>query len=378
MSFSRKRKRNGDQRGRPSKQARVDVPLMIALGTLPPEIIVNIAIFLNLSEIIHVSEASHFFLKTLFRERHHALDNLRQLLSSSALAEWNQARAIWTRFPELLTHRGTIYHPNPPAITPEMNLGRYQYTGTAWQIALRNEEFEIAFEMAQLMSEGEKEKQFFEIFPDGVVMKHDWDLTIAKELLFSVFEKMTEDKNRHVIFDALSNLYAYLRRSATSQTGLVFDIHFYFEALDLLEKLSTSKVALHFDSLNTMMGFWHTRIIEPIAYQLGTGYLRAHTQGFLRGGLGGLLEFVPNQSDCLLANGEPYFAFRRPLHAIPGVHFFVNAMGQPSQDPILEKLLTVFKSRKTFMEELHAEKCQQLLRLQKPTHSKSSSFCIIL
>jgi len=116
-----------------------------------------------------------------------------------------------------LYQRGTIYHPNPAYITPEMNPGRYKYVNrTVWQIAMMNEENEEAEAMGQVMTAEEKQNQFAEVFPDGTMVKSDWDLKKAIERLEAVFAEVIKDSlidrdNLNVMHDstrrALNALY---------------------------------------------------------------------------------------------------------------------------------------------------------------------------
>ena len=161
--------------------------------------------------------------------------------------------------------------------------------------------------------------------------------------------------------EALNALYNYLKPSALQQTGLVFDINFYFKAWTLLGQIFRLMGPV---SGAPLANFWHMRVIEPIAYQLGTGYLRFHTRGFLKIQPGGIMqEISSNPSGCLLAHGDPYFVFRRI--GVPGCHFFVNMLGLPSHDAIFDNLLNIPKSRKEFFSEMAEKKRQQREFFQK-------------
>src|SRR3990167_801162 len=78
------------------------------------------------------------------------LDPFRNLLNHGALGELRAAEKIWRLSPDLLTRRGTIYHPNriydegktPVDIPFYQNPGRYKYNHTVYQIFIMNSEFE--------------------------------------------------------------------------------------------------------------------------------------------------------------------------------------------------------------------------------------------
>jgi hypothetical protein len=250
------------------------------------------------------------------------LDKVRRLQSHAALGEWDAAELIWSQDTFYLECRGTVYHPNPAAITPEMNPGRYKYIKqTSWQIALRNEEYEIADEMGQFMTDEEKKKQFQEIFPDGEIKKYNWDIEHAKQLLTNVFAAIIQDAsinegNLDVMStstrEALNALYLYVKPVLDQQAGLVFDANIYVEALKLFED------KLHQFQNRDQRLFWCVRVEEHLASLLGTGYLRPHAQG-----IGNNL----TRAGCFLADKSSYFPFRRDLKSIPGVHFFVGYFG---------------------------------------------------
>ena len=260
----------------------------------------------------------------------HARFVLKELVSHAALGEWEDAEKVWKLFPDLLTCRGTVYHPNriyeqgkPPVdISPYVNPGRYKYVNlTAWQIALMNEEYEEAEKMGQFMAEEEKQKQFAEIFPDGIIIKHNWDLEKAKRLLQAVYAEVIMDpvidendpsKMSEKTQKVLYALYDYVKPKPEHKTGLVFDANLYVEALKLYD-----------DQFNKFQNydrrtFWCIRVEEWLAACLGTGFLRPHSQGF-----GNDLK----RTGCVLDDGSSYFAFRRRVNDIPGVHFLVGYYG---------------------------------------------------
>ena len=129
------------------------------LESLPDDAKLHLYRFLNKTSAFNLARTSKHlcFLYQDAHTRYPALyanpfdvDSLRKLLSHAALGEWNAASAIWSNDPSLLTCRGTVYHPNPKEITPQMNPGRYKYVQrTAWQIALMNEEYELAEEIGR-------------------------------------------------------------------------------------------------------------------------------------------------------------------------------------------------------------------------------------
>jgi hypothetical protein len=260
------------------------------------------------------------------------LDNVRRLQSHAALGEWDAAHLIWSQDPSYLECRGTVFHPNcvyqpapaaPIDIPVDQNPGRYKYINqTPWQIALRNEEYEIADEMGQLMTDEEKQIQFLEIFPDGEIKKYNWDIEHAKQLLTNVFTAITQDafikeSNLDVMSEstreALNALYLYVKPVLDQQTGLVFDTNIYVEALKLFENKFNQF------QKRDQRSFWCVRVEEHLASLLGTGYLRPHAQG-----IGNNL----TRTGCLLADQSSYFPFRRDFKSIPGVHFFVGYYGE--------------------------------------------------
>lgn len=293
------------------------------------------------STIINLSNCSTRFHSFFSNARPLAQQCLRQLLSYADLGEYEDAKCMWKLFPELLTCRGIVFHPNqtyvegqkPIAISLHKNPGRYKYVGpngegvTAWQIALMNEEYEHAEEMGKRMTEEEKKKQFFAIFPDAKIIKHNWDLEYAKKLLHAVFDALIDDtvidendlsKMSEATQRALYALYEYVKPQSAHKTGLVCDPNFYLAALELYDncysKLQTYK----------RCSFWNIKVEEWLAACLGTGYLRNHAQG---------IGNPVRHSDCVLANGSSYFAFRRRANSIPGEHFFVARRGECGRPP---------------------------------------------
>jgi hypothetical protein len=277
------------------------------------------------SGIINLSNLSRapYTLFSNSNERRLALDCLRQLLSHSALGKWDDAEGMWKLFPDLLTCRGTIYHPNPPKITPRMNPGRYIFVDhTAWQIALRNEEWEIAAAMEEHMAEEEKQAQFAQVFPDGEIKCH-LDLEEATSLLKAVLEAVRKDETFSEFYpfraeedimnpstrDAVKNLYDYVKPNPKQQTGLVFNPDIYLEALRLYDDNK------HLFRRWQQSNFWCIRIEEYLAYLLGTGHLRHHAHGVKRKG---------KAVGCKVSDGSSYFAFHRSSESVPGYHFHVD------------------------------------------------------
>ncbi len=306
------------------------------IENLPDEILLNISEFSASSAInlCRTSRSLSYFKNQFFEKPYNqALNELRQLLNHAALGKWDAAKAIWLKDPEILTLRGTIYHPNRTYeaagqasidIPVEINPGRYRYLNlTAWQIALANEEYEIAEDMAHYMDEKEKKKQFADIFPEGIA-KYHWDFEEAKRRLQAVFDAVVEDisinENNWDVMNgatrsALYQLYAYVKPMLGHQAGLVFDASIYLEALKLYEeKFIDFKKENSWDQRS----FWCIRVEEYLASLLGTGYLRPHAQGILR---------ELKQTGCILNSNSSYFAFHRPGHSLPGFHFFVGAYG---------------------------------------------------
>jgi hypothetical protein len=251
---------------------------------------------------------------------------LRKLLSHAALGEWDDAEKLYKQDKRLVASRGTVFHPNQMFIDSgnysfeiERHKVRYLYRDrSSWQIALMNEEFDIADEMGQGMTDEEKKKQFFEIFPDGEMKKHNWNIEHAKQLLSKLFSAIIQDDSiacvdfmNETTAEALQSLCHYVKPPIAQQTGLVFDTNIYVEALKLFEdKLNQFKN-------DSQRSFWCVRVEEHLAYLLGTAYLRPHTQG-----IGNKL----NRTGCILSDGTSYFPFRREKRT-PGLNFFVSYYG---------------------------------------------------
>ena len=290
--------------------------------TLPDEVLDVMAV--QSSPILNLSKLSKRFHLFFFDVRPLGLNLLRRLLSHGALGELEAAEIIWRGCPDLLTWRGTIYHPNriyiddndnplkePIDISFDQNPGRYKYVDrTFWQILIMNEEYEEAEEVGKLMSDEEKRKQFAEIFPHGEIKKYNFDLKEAKRLLQVVFDEVAKDqlidgndlsKMSKSTREAMLALYAYAKPKSEHDTGLVFDANFYIEALKLYDEKSDQ-----FKKWDRYK-FWCIKVEEWLAGCLGTGYLRPHAQG-----IGNEL----SRSGCILANGSSCFAFRRSSHSI--------------------------------------------------------------
>ena len=135
------------------------------LSDLPDEKLLEISDSFCVRDFINLPQTSQRFSLLFFNEHQAALNCLRQLLNHGALGELEDAKRIWRAFPDLLTCRGTIFHPNriyvegqaPIDIPFNLNPGRYKYTNrTFYQILLLNSEFEEAEEVGKLMTQEEK------------------------------------------------------------------------------------------------------------------------------------------------------------------------------------------------------------------------------
>lgn len=310
------------------------------LSNLPDETLLKISdSFCARRDYITLPQTSSRFSLLFFNERQQALNNLRLLLSHGALGKLEDAEKIWRLYPDLLTCRGTIFHPNrsyveekaPVDIPFYLNPGWYKYINrTFYQILLMNSEFEEAEEVGKMMTQEEKQKQFDEVFPDGKIKKSNFDLEEAKKLLQAVFDVVAKDESlkieieytnynvKNIIMneatrEALYKLYAYAKPKSEHEMGLVFDPKFYHEALKLFDEKCSQ-----FQRKQDRYTFWTICVEEWLAGCLGTGYLRPHAQG-----LGNSL----TRRGCVLADGTPYFAFRRSSDSLPGVHFFIGYYG---------------------------------------------------
>jgi hypothetical protein len=251
----------------------------------------------NTRDIINFAKTStnHY---RLFQNNQAAI-LLKNLLIHAVLGEWNAARKIWQRYPHILTLKGSVKH-------------RYLYENhTAYQIAWRNQESKIIEEMNAILSLEEQQKQFYEIFPDGQLVKHNklgleyaQDVEHAKKLLLNVCDAVTNDliiceKNMNTrsleTKAALQALHNYLNPDIAGQcqTGLVSDVRLLLEAVTYYEKNRPD-----FQNRRT---FWFACVEEMIAFFLPTGYLRAHCQGIHSVDI---RKEVPSDKGCLLANGS--------------------------------------------------------------------------
>ncbi|MBX3710215.1 MAG: hypothetical protein KIT56_08710 [Gammaproteobacteria bacterium] len=333
------------------------------LSNLPDELLVGIGeSSLSASDFINLPNTSPRFSLLFFDEHRLALKCLRQLLGHTALGEWEDAEGIWKIFPDLLIQRGTIYHRNPADITPEMNPGRYKYVNrTAYQIALMNEEYEEAEEMGKYMTEEEKQKQFAEVFPDGKMIKYNWDLKEAMRRLEAVFAEVIKDplineNNLDVMSEstraALNTLYEYVKPVPEHKIGLVFDANIYVEALKLYEEKFND-----FKNKWDQRSFWCIRVEEHLASLLGTGYLRPHAQGICN---------KLTRTGCTLPDGSSYFAFRRPSSSVPGFHHFIGIYGGWGRPPLVA-ISSLFQKLCRARTRAGTELMRQYLRPSKST-----------
>ena len=319
------------------------------LSDLPDEKLLEISDSFCVRDFINLPQTSQRFSLLFFNEHQAALNCLRQLLNHGALGELEDAKRIWRAFPDLLTCRGTIFHPNriyvegqaPIDIPFNLNPGRYKYTNrTFYQILLMNSEFEEAEEVGKLMTQEEKQKQFDEVFPDGEIKKYHSNLEEAKRLLQILFDAVAKDESLNIERDkddniknivmndatraALNKLYAYAKPKSEHDIGLVFDPEFYHAALKLYDDECDSQFKLN----EYRYPFWNICVEEWLAGCLGTRFLRPHAQGFdnplTRQGHGHPLM----RRGCVLPDGSSIFAFRRPSDSLPGVHIFVGDEGR--------------------------------------------------
>jgi hypothetical protein len=314
------------------------------LSALPGEILLKIADTSPTAARINLSRTSTRFPLFFFDEHKPALNLLRQLLDHGALGELEDAESLWKLFPDLLTCRGTIYHPNriyvagqaPVDIPFHQNPGRYKYIKYSfYKILLANSEFEEAEKVGHLMTQEEKQKQFYEVFPDGEIKKYNFDLEEAKRLLQTLFDAVAKDESlkierdedgniKNIIMsdstrEALYKLYVYAKPKSEHDIGLVFDPAFYHEALKLYDEKCGQ-----FKQKWDRYPFWNICVEEWLAGCLGTGFLRPHSQG-----LGNPL----TRRGCVLADGSSGFAFRRTADSLPGYHLFVGYYGRERGRP---------------------------------------------
>lgn len=320
---------------------------------------------LSFSFAMSLSQTSKSF-KNLFSVNHQISemihlkrDLLRKLLGHAALGELKDAKKIWKKHPDLLTCYGTIFHPNRiyngddvvGDIPFHHNPGRYKYENkTALQILWANEEYDEAKRLEDIVGPEEMQRQFFEVFPDGVIKKDNFDLEKANALLQAVFDAIIKDNNIHSEnFDvmnantkaALEALYAYAKPKSEHETGLVFDANFYLAALTLYDNKAHDQFKQHWAKYD----FWCIRVEEWLAGCLGTGYLRLHAQG-----LGNNL----SRHGCNLADGSSSFAFRCEGHSVPGLHFFVGYYGRRPRAPWAAGRFESYVKQKTMLRATYA------------------------
>ncbi len=305
------------------------------LFTLPGEIWNLLFVsFLKGTASFNLFRTYKFF--SLFKKEISQLEDhpLRRLLSHGALGELEQAEAIWKKDLSLLTCYGTVYHPNrdytvtPPVdIAQELSLGRYKYVErTYYQILMMNEEWEEAEEVEKSMTEEEKDKQFYEVFPNGEI-KAIWDLEKALELLNDTFDAFIKDPVINMngpktdmsplTQDRRNKLFDYIKPAPGGhRTGLVSDARLYSAALDLYETKRGQFQNEH------QREAWNRLVEEPLASLLPTVFLRPHSQGIFKDKV--------KRTGCTLADGSSYFPFRRSSKSLPGSHFWVYGNGEAS------------------------------------------------
>lgn len=315
------------------------------ISNMPPEVLLTMGTLSGASGFYNLVRTSKQMSSLcFFKDYQEALEPLKQLLSHGALGELEAAEKIWREYPDLLTCRGTISHLNrccidaqgQPLKTPidipfDQNPGRYKYVNrTFWQILIMNGEYEEAEEAGKLMTDEEKKKQWAEIFPDGKMIKYDWDPEKAKELLREVFDAIAADDTirwnkqtksfemSEATRQKLHALYQYARPKSEHETGLVFPADFYLEALTMYDNESDKTFKNKWDKYS----LWSVRVEEWLAVCLGTGFLRGHSQG---------IGNKSHRKGCVLADGSSYF--RRPSDSIPGSHFFVGFGGGGAARP---------------------------------------------
>ncbi len=102
-----------------------------------------------------------------------ALQLLNKLLGHAALGELEQAEEIWRSYPDLVSCKGTIYHPKKTYVEGQSavdipflkNPGRYLYRKRSfYQILLMNSEFEEAEKVGKLMCPDQMKIQSMKYF----------------------------------------------------------------------------------------------------------------------------------------------------------------------------------------------------------------------
>lgn len=319
--------------------------------------------------------SNHYYLFFNITQTHYPL--LRKLLSHGALGELEQAEAIWRKHPDLLDCYGTVYHPNHTyvdgqasvAIPFHHNPGRYKYIHLTYlQMLWLNEEYEEAKPIEAILGAKEVARQFFEVFPDSVIKKYNFDFERAVTLLNAVFKAIANDKSiasdKHDQMNAatretLDALYVYAKPTPDHQTGLVFDPNFYFAALKLYDQYARAE----FNKNSSKHEFWCIRVEEWLAGCLGTGYLRPHAQG--------IGSITHHRRGCAMADGSSYFAFRRDGDSFPGMQFFVGYHGHGQRKrgwgEARQTRFSNIMSNKKYLGEQLMQSCNQALKQNRIT-----------
>lgn len=283
------------------------------------------------AQAIVFAQTNHHYATRFFDRNKPILSELRWLLKHVSLGEWLRAEHYWLAAPALLSSRGTIYHPNRYYFAGKIDIpfdhhpGTYQYIDrTAWQITVMNEAYAEAHKMGQLMTEEEKQRQFAEIFPDGVIIKYDWDLEEGARLLQVLFDEVVKDEclkwdnldnMSEATRTALNQLRVYAKPTNKHEKGLAFDARLYLTALEMYDADSGERLGYH----SARSKFWSIRVEEWLAGCLGMSYLMQHSRG------NGSKKI--NREECKIKDKTWYFPFRRDEQSIPGRHFYISYNG---------------------------------------------------
>jgi len=304
---------------------------------LPSEIYYLIGVGYLDSSLYNLLKTSTYFYNFFITELKKAYPKFhetnRRLLSHAALGEWEEAKMLRSQFPIGVTSfPGTIYHPNlfyfkdakPKPIPLDWNPGQNKYVDlTAWQIALMNEEYDVAEEMEADMSFAERHKQFWQIFPDGKIRNYRFDLKKVEELLTKVFYEIAYDGYIDINLDKMNNktklaldeLYNYVKPAAEHKQGLVFNDMIYLMALKLYENDNKQFRGWRNKSI------WCIKVEEYLASLLTTNDLRVHIKSL------DAYKITVKKYDSKIVDKTSYHAFRRNDKSVPGNDFFVAPAG---------------------------------------------------
>jgi len=295
---------------------------------------------------------------------------LRHSLDHVALGEYIAAENIYLKDTNILRKKGTTsYHP-----------GRYRYVNqTQFQIALRNEEYDEVEKMEEYLTYEEKQKQFYEVFPDGEIKSYGCDFETVKLLLENLVNVINVDKviNENNPDEMTSETRIALQELHNAvnpenyhecQIGLVFDARIYLQAINLIPQISNRYGTWHRTT------FWRIRVQELIASCLSTSYLSRHTHGVYYAIYTGVFKKMTRRGCKILTDNSSYFSFRRSPDFRPGFHFYVSSTGDRATQDGSYYHAIVGQSVEKLYREKTASRNELMRKYSRPEISASYSF----